>query len=276
MNTKTQNITNTENEISTTSQSPLTIAGRTFHSRLILGTGKFPSYKMMQRAHQASATQMVTLALRRIDLNAKGQESILEYLDDSLWLLPNTAGCYNAKDAIKTAILSRQTFDTPWIKLEVIGDEKTLFPDIPATLEAAAELIAQDFIVLPYISDDPISCKKLEEIGCPAIMPLAAPIGSGLGIRNPYNLRIILESAQVPVIVDAGVGCASDAAFAMELGCSALLMNSAIACAEDPVKMATAMRDAVKAGRLSYEAGRIAKKLYASASTPLEGVIRSQ
>ena len=250
------------------------IAGKKFNSRLILGTGKYPNFKIMKEAHEVSGTEMVTLAIRRIDLKAKGNESILSYIDiQKIALLPNTAACFTAKDAIDTAFLARETLDTKWIKLEVIGDEKTLFPDNEGTLEAAKVLVKEGFIVLPYCLDDPIVCKKLENIGCAAVMPLAAPIGSGLGIRNPSNLQIILEQAKVPVIVDAGVGQASDAAIAMELGCSALLMNTAIACAKDPVKMALAMKQAVEAGRLSYEAGRIPKKLYASASSPLEGVI---
>ncbi|KAB2839066.1 thiazole synthase [bacterium] len=253
----------------------LTISGKTFQSRLILGTGKYPSHEVMRAAHEASGTEMVTVAIRRIDLSAPKGESLLDFIDrKKIALLPNTAACFTADEAIKTARLARQALETNWIKLEVIGDEKTLFPDVAATLQAAEVLVKEGFVVLPYVMDDPVACKRLEEIGCPAVMPLAAPIGSGLGIRNPYNLRIILEQAKVPVIVDAGVGCASDAAVAMELGCAALLMNTAIAGAQDPVKMARAMRAAVEAGRLSYEAGRIPKKLYASASSPLENVIR--
>jgi thiazole synthase len=250
------------------------IAGKKFDSRLIVGTGKYPNFKIMREAHEASGTEMVTVAIRRIDLKAKGEESLLNYIDTkNITLLPNTAACYTAKDAIDTARLAREALGTNWIKLEVIGDEKTLFPDNEALLEATKVLVKEGFVVLPYTNDDPIVCKKLEDLGCPAVMPLAAPIGSGLGIRNPYNLRIILENAKVPVIVDAGVGQASDAAQAMELGCTAILMNTAIACAKDPVKMAQAMKLAVEAGRLSYEAGRIPKKLYASASSPLEGII---
>ncbi len=250
------------------------IAKKTFKSRLIVGTGKYPNFKIMKEAHEVSGTEMVTLAIRRIDLKAKGEESILHYIDTSrINLLPNTAACFTAKDAIDTAMLAREALHTPWIKLEVIGDEKTLFPDNEGTLEAAKVLVKEGFIVLPYCLDDPIVCRKLEDIGCAAVMPLAAPIGSGLGIRNPFNLKIILENAKVPVIVDAGVGQASDAAIAMELGCTALLMNTAIACAKDPVAMAQAMKLAVEAGRLSYEAGRIPKKLYASASSPMLGVI---
>lgn len=250
------------------------IAGKKFKSRLILGTGKYPSFQIMKEAHEISETEMVTLAIRRIDLKAKGNESILNFINtQKIALLPNTAACFTAKDAIDTALLAREALDTKWIKLEVIGDEKTLFPDNEGTLEAAKILVKEGFVVLPYCLDDPIVCKKLEEVGCAAVMPLAAPIGSGLGIRNPYNLKIILENAKIPVIVDAGVGQASDAAIAMELGCSALLMNTAIACAKDPIKMALAMKQATEAGRLSYEAGRIPKKLYASASSPLEGII---
>lgn len=250
------------------------IADRIFTSRLILGTGKYENFQLMKEAHEASGTQMVTVALRRLDLKALPGESLLDFIDrDKIALLPNTAACFTAEDAIKTARLARQALKTDWIKLEVIGDKKTLFPDGPATLEAAKVLLDEGFIVLPYITDDPVACKKLEEMGCPVLMPLAAPIGSGLGIRNPYNLKIILEQATVPVIVDAGVGCASDAAVAMELGCTAVLMNTAVALALDPVKMAQAMKLAVEAGRASFEAGRIPKKLYANASSPLEGVI---
>lgn len=252
------------------------IADRIFSSRLILGTGKYASNEIMQAAHQASGTQLVTVAVRRVNLDAPKGESLLDFIDtDKIALLPNTAGCYTAEDAIKTSRLARQALNTNWIKLEVLGDEKTLFPDVAATLEAAKVLLDEGFVVLPYITDDPVACQRLEELGCPVVMPLAAPIGSGLGIRNPYNLKIILEQAQVPVIVDAGVGCASDAAVAMELGCSAILMNTAVAEAKDPVLMATAMRKAVEAGRESFEAGRIPKKLYANASSPLEGMIGS-
>lgn len=254
---------------------PLKIANKIFNSRLILGTGKYQNLQIMQQAHEASDTEMVTLAIRRVDLKAGPGENMLEFINRSkIALLPNTAGCYTAEEAIKTAHLARQALDTNWIKLEVIGDEKTLFPDVPATLEAAKALIQEDFVVLPYTTDDPVACLRLQEIGCPVVMPLAAPIGSGLGIRNPYNLKIILEQAQVPVIVDAGVGTASDAALAMELGCDGLLMNTAIAGAKDPIKMAQAMKEATNAGRLAYEAGRIPQKLYANASSPLEGVIR--
>jgi thiazole synthase len=254
----------------------LVLAGKEYTSRLILGTGKYPDFKIMRQAHEASGTQLVTVAIRRIDLNDKSGEAMLAYIDRTKRdLLPNTAGCYNAKDAILTCELAREALGTRMVKLEVLGDEKTLFPDNEALLEAARELVKQDFIVLPYTADDVVLCKKLQDIGCVAVMPLGAPIGSGLGIRNPYNLRIILEQIEIPVIVDAGVGTASDAAIAMELGCDAVLMNTAVAGAKEPVKMATAMRLAVDAGRLAYEAGRIEKKLYATASSPLEGVVHS-
>jgi len=252
------------------------IGGREFSSRLILGTGKYPDFETMRKAHGISGAEMVTVAIRRVNLKDKSQPSLLDFIDrKKLAILPNTAGCYNAKDAILTAQLAREALGTELIKLEVIGDEKTLFPDAAGTLEAAKELLQQGFVVLPYVSDDPILCKRMEELGCPAVMPLAAPIGSGLGVRNPYNLRIILEQAKVPVIVDAGVGTASDAAVAMELGCTALLMNTAVALAKEPLKMAEAMKLATAAGRLAYLAGRIPRKLYASASSPIEGVIGS-
>jgi len=222
-----------------------TIGGKTYRSRLILGTGKYPDFATMKQAHEVSGTQMVTVAIRRIDLNDKSRESMLAYIDrEKIDILPNTAGCYTAKDAILTSELAREALGTKLIKLEVIGDEKTLFPDNEQLLEAARELVQQGFTVLPYVGDDPVICKKLQDLGCAAVMPLAAPIGSGLGIRNPYNLRIILEQISVPVIVDAGVGTASDAAIAMELGCDGLLMNTAVAGAKEPVKMAEAMRNA--------------------------------
>jgi thiazole synthase len=243
-------------------------------SRLIVGTGKYPSVALMKSAIEASGADLVTVAIRRIDLADRGEGSILGALDLSrIKLLPNTAGCYTAKDAILTAQLGREALGTSLVKLEVIGDEKTLFPDGPALLEATKVLVQDGFTVLPYTSDDPVLCRRLVDLGCPAVMPLGAPIGSGLGIRNPYNLRIILETAGVPVIVDAGVGTASDAAVAMELGCDAVLMNTAIAGAKDPVAMATAMKLAVQAGRLAFEAGRIPRKLYATASSPIEGVV---
>jgi len=254
---------------------PLVIADRTFRSRLIVGTGKYPSHAVMADAHTASGTEMVTVAVRRVNLTDRSKESLLDHIDQSrIFLLPNTAGCYTADEAVRTARLGREVGLSNWVKLEVIGDEKTLFPDVPATLEAARVLVADGFDVLPYVTDDPIACKRLEEIGCAAVMPLAAPIGSGLGIRNPYNLRIIVEQSRVPVIVDAGVGTASHAAEALELGCDAVLMNTAIAGAKDPILMAEAMRLGVEAGRKAFRAGRIAAKLYATASSPLEGLIR--
>lgn len=252
----------------------LTIADRTFSSRLILGTGKYPDFATMRACHEAAATNMVTLAIRRVDLKAPAGQNILDFIDQSrIHVLPNTAGCYTPEDAVLTARLARELLGTPWVKLEVIGDPDTLFPCTEGTLEAARILVKEGFVVLPYVSDDPVLCKRLAEIGCAAVMPLAAPIGSGLGIRNPYNLRIILEQARVPIIVDAGVGTASDVALAMELGVDGVLLNTAVASAKDPVKMATAMRLGVEGGRLAYEAGRIPKKLYATASSPLDGVI---
>lgn len=254
----------------------LKIGDKTYQSRLILGTGKYPDNQTMKRAHEVSGTQLVTVAIRRIDLNDKSEQSMLAHIDRSeIDLLPNTAGCYTAKDAILTAQLARDALNTSLIKLEVIGDEKTLFPDNEELLVAAKGLVKEGFTVLPYTNDDVIVCKKLQDLGCAAVMPLGAPIGSGLGIRNPYNIRIILEQISVPVIVDAGVGIASDAAIAMELGCDGVLMNTGIAGAKDPVKMAEAMRKAVAAGRLAFEAGRIPKKLYATASSPLEGMIET-
>lgn len=253
------------------------VVGRyTFRSRLFVGTGKYRDAQETREALEASGAEVVTLAVRRVDLGARGEGSIVGHLVSSGYsILPNTAGCYTAEDALRTARLAREMLGTDLVKLEVIGDPQTLFPDVVATLEAARVLVKEGFTVLPYITDDPISCKKLEEIGCAAVMPLAAPIGSGLGIRNPYNLEIILEHAKVPVIVDAGVGTASDAAIAMEMGCHGVLMNTAIAGAREPVRMARAMKLAVEAGRDAYLAGRIPKRLYATASSPLEGVIGS-
>ena len=252
----------------------LRIAGVDLASRLIVGTGKYRDFAQMRGCHVAADTAMVTVAIRRIDLDAPQGSHILDFVDKAkIRLLPNTAGCYTPEDAVTTARLAREALGTEWIKLEVIGDPKTLFPDSEGTLEAARQLVREGFVVLPYIVDDPVICRRLAEIGCAAVMPLAAPIGSGLGICNPYNLRIILEQATVPVIVDAGVGTASDAALAMELGVDAILMNTAIAEAKDPVKMATAMRLGVEAGRLAYEAGRMPRRLYASASSPVDGVI---
>jgi thiazole synthase len=240
----------------------------------VLGTGKYPSFAVMQACHETSGTEMVTLAIRRVDLSAPRGENILDFIDRTrVHVLPNTAGCYTAEDAVLTARLARELLATNWVKLEVIGDPDTLFPDVEGTLEAARVLVREGFVVLPYITDDPVACKRLADIGCAAVMPLAAPIGSGLGIRNPWNLRIILEQARVPVIVDAGVGTASDAALAMEMGVAAVLLNTAVAGARDPVKMAAAMKAGVEAGRLASEAGRIPRKLYATASSPVEGVV---
>src|SRR6188508_2983792 len=249
---------------------PLIIAGRRFESRLTVGTGKYSSHAVMQAAHVASGTEMVTVAVRRVDLSAVGKASLLSWIDRSkIFLLPNTAGCYTADDAVRTARLAQEAGLSNWIKLEVIGDERTLFPDNEALIEATRVLVKEGFVVLPYTSDDPIACRKLEDAGAAAVMPLGAPIGSGLGIQNPNNLAIIKEHAGVPVIVDAGVGTASDAAIAMELGADAVLMNTAIAGAADPVTMARAMRLAVEAGRLAYLSGRIPRKMYATASSPV-------
>ena len=253
----------------------LRIADRTFSSRLIVGTGKYPSHAVMQAAHEASGTEMVTVAVRRVDISRK-TESLLDYIDTAkIFLLPNTAACFTAADAIRTARLGREAGMSNWVKLEVIGDEQTLFPDNEGLLEATRVLVKEGFVVLPYTNDDPVVCRKLADAGAAAVMPLGAPIGSGLGIQNPNNIRIIKEQATVPVIVDAGVGTASDAAVAMELGADGVLMNTAIAGARDPVAMARAMRLAVAAGRLAYRAGRIARKSYATASSPLSGVIGS-
>ena len=253
---------------------PFVLAGKSYHSRLIVGTGKYRDFAETKRAIDASGAEIVTVAVRRVNITDRTKENLLDVLDPAHYtILPNTAGCYTAADAIRTARLAREAGVGNLVKLEVIGDQKTLFPDVPATIEAAAVLVKEGFLVLPYITDDPIAAKKLAEIGCAAVMPLAAPIGSGLGIRNPYNIRIILEQSRVPVIVDAGVGTASDAAVAMELGCDAVLMNTAIAGAKDPVLMAEAMRLGVDAGRKAFLAGRIARKLYATASSPLEGLL---
>jgi len=256
---------------------PLIIAGKSFVSRLVVGTGKYPSHAIMQAAHDASGTEMVTVAVRRVDLSATGSASFLSYVDrQRIFLLPNTAGCYTADEAVRTARLAREAGFSNWIKLEVIGDERTLFPDNEALLEATRILVKEGFVVLPYTNDDPIACRKLEDAGAAAVMPLGAPIGSGLGIQNPNNLQIIKEYAHVPVIVDAGVGTASDAAVAMELGADAVLRNSAIAGARDVVMMAGAMKRAVEAGRMAFLAGRIGRKRYASASSPVDGLIAPQ
>jgi thiazole synthase len=250
-----------------------TLGSHTFRSRLIIGSGKYESFEQNRECADASGAEMVTVALRRTPLDAPKGEGLLDFIPkDRFAILPNTAGCYTAEDAITTARLGRELLDTDLVKLEVIGDERTLFPDVPATLEAARVLLDEGFTVLPYITDDPVSCQRLAAMGCAAVMPLAAPIGSGLGIRNPANLRIILETVEVPVIVDAGVGTASDAAIAMELGATAVLMNTGIAAAKEPVKMARAMKLAVESGRLAYEAGRMPRRLYATASSPLDGV----
>jgi thiazole synthase len=245
-----------------------------FVSRLIVGTGKYPSLEVMQAAHDVSGAEMITVAIRRIRLDDASGKTMLDYIDRSRYtILPNTAGCYNAKDAILTAKLARELLETDLIKIEVIGDAQTLYPDTRGTLEAAEALVNDGFTVLPYIGDDPIACKQLEELGCAAVMPLAAPIGSGLGVCNPYSIRIIKERANIPVIVDAGVGTASDAAIAMELGVDALLMNTGIAAANDPVRMASAMKHAVIAGREAFLAGRMARRLYANASSPMKDLI---
>jgi thiazole synthase len=249
----------------------LTIADRTFDSRLILGTGGFRSLEALAAAVAESGAEMATLALRRIDPAARG--SVVDVLEQAgCFLLPNTAGCFTARDAVNTARLAREAFETDWVKLEVIGDDRTLLPDPSELLDAAETLVGEDFVVLPYTNDDPILARRLEDAGCAAVMPLGSPIGSGMGIRNPYNLRLIVERASVPVILDAGIGIASDASLAMELGCDGVLLASAIARAEDPAGMARAMRLAVEAGRLAAESGRIPRRLYGEPSTPTEGV----
>jgi thiazole synthase len=253
----------------------LKIAGREFGSRLIVGTGKYRTFQEMQRCHAASGAEMVTVAVRRVNLSDRSKESLLDYIDRTkIFILPNTAACYTAEDAIRTAMLAREAGLSNWIKLEVIGDEKTLFPDNAGLLEATRALVKEGFVVLPYTNDDVVNARKLIDAGAAAVMPLAAPIGSGMGVQNPANLRIFREMiTDVPMIVDAGVGTASDAAVAMELGADGVLMNTAIAAAQEPEKMATAMRLAVEAGRLAYEAGRMPMKLYATASSPLTGVV---
>ena len=254
--------------------SPFVIAGRTFSSRLIVGTGKYSSLPVMAQAHAASGADMVTVAVRRVNLSDRSQESLLDYIDqERMFILPNTAGCYTADEAVRTARLGREAGLSHWVKLEVIGDERTLFPDNEALVQATRLLVGEGFVVLPYTSDDPIVCRKLADAGAAAVMPLGAPIGSGLGIQNVNNIRIIREFVKVPVIVDAGVGTASDATVAMELGADGVLMNTAIALAQDPVAMARAMMLGVDAGRLAFRAGRIPRRAYASASSPIDGTI---
>lgn len=250
------------------------LAGKSYRSRLLVGTGKYADFDETKRAIDACGAEIVTVAVRRVNITDPTKPNLLDVLDPAHFtILPNTAGCYTVEDAVRTCRLAREAGVGKLVKLEVIGDDKTLFPDVPATIEAARILVKEGFDVLPYVTDDPVACKRLEEIGCRAVMPLAAPIGSGLGIRNPYNIRIIVEQSRVPVIVDAGVGTASDAAAALELGCDAVLMNTAIAGAKNPVLMAHAMKLAVEAGRAAFLAGRMPKRLYATASSPLSDLI---
>ena len=249
------------------------IAGQSFSSRFLIGTSQYPNQQIMMDAIEASGAEIVTVAVRRVKKDSGG-EGLYDLLGEKFHLLPNTAGCFTARDAVLTAELARDALETNWVKLEVIGDDETLFPDVEQLLHAAEELVKKDFIVLPYCNDDPITCKKLQDIGCAAVMPLAAPIGSGMGIRNPYNLKIIRDQCSIPIIVDAGVGTASDAAEALELGCDGILLNTAVAGARDPVKMARAMKLGIEAGRYAFEAGRIPKRLYANASTPSDGIIQ--
>jgi thiazole synthase len=253
---------------------PFVLAGREFRSRLIVGTGKYPSFQVMKEAHEASGAEMVTVAVRRVDLKARGPENLLDHIDPKrIFILPNTAACYSADEAVRTARLGREAGLSHWVKLEVIGDEKTLYPDVEGLLSATRTLVKEGFVVLPYTSDDVVVAKKLEDAGAAAVMPLGAPIGSGLGIQNRVNIQLIREAVRVPVIVDAGVGTASDATIAMELGAAGVLMNTAIALAAEPVRMARAMKAAVEAGRDAFLAGRMPRKLYASASSPLDGMI---
>ena len=252
----------------------LTIAGVEIGSRLWVGTGKYKDFIETQKAIEVSGADMVTVAVRRVNITDRASENLLDYLSPKKYkILPNTAGCYTVEDALRYARLARAAGISDMVKLEVIGDEKTLFPDTAGLLEAARILVKEGFIVMPYTNDDPIVAKRLVDLGCPAVMPLAAPIGSGLGIRNPYNLKILMEAVKVPVIVDAGVGTASDATLAMEYGADAVLMNTAIAGAKEPIVMAEAMKYAVWAGRLAFKAGRIPRKLYATASSPIEGML---
>ena len=255
--------------------SQLTIAGRAFASRLFVGTGRYRSFAEMARCHAASGAEVVTVAVRRVNLGDRSRESLLDYIDTSkIFILPNTAGCFTVDDAVRTAMLGREAGLSNWVKLEVIGDEKTLYPDNQGLLEATRILVKEGFVVLPYTTDDPVNARRLIDAGASAVMPLAAPIGSGLGVQNPVNLRLMREAVTgVPLIVDAGVGTASDAAIAMELGADAVLLNTAIAAAEDSERMAQAMKLAVEAGRLAYEAGRMEKKIYALPSSPMAGVV---
>lgn len=256
--------------------SSLVIAGQTYKSRLILGTGKYKTFELMRQALEAADPAMVTVAIRRVDMADKSSHSFWSYLPEGLPILPNTAGCYTAEDALRTARLAREMLETDLIKLEVIGDPKSLFPDVEATLQATRILVKEGFTVLPYTSDDPIIARRLEEAGAATIMPLAAPIGSGQGILNPLPVRLILEQSKVPVIVDAGVGTASDAAVAMELGAAGVLMNTAVAEAQNPVWMAQAMKLAVESGRLAYLAGRMPKRHLAAPSSPVAGTVTAQ
>ncbi|MDX2129538.1 MAG: thiazole synthase [Chloroherpetonaceae bacterium] len=253
----------------------LIIADKSFRSRLLMGTSRFPNPQTMLESLEASGAEIVTLAVRRIELKDRSEESLIHYLESNKYFfLPNTAGCFTAKEAILTAELAREALETNWIKLEVIGDDETLFPDVVELLKAASALVQKNFIVMAYCNDDVIICKKLRDIGCASVMPLGSPIGSGMGIRNPYNMQIIREQiTDIPLIVDAGIGTASDAALAMELGYDGVLLNTAVSQAKHPIKMARSMRYAVESGRLSFEAGRIPKKLYATASSPVEGLI---
>jgi len=254
---------------------PFVLGGKKFHSRLIVGTGKYATYALMKEALDMSGAEIVTVAVRRVNISDRSKESLLDYIDTKrMMILPNTAGCYTAEDAIRIAMLGREAGLSNWVKLEVIGDERTLFPDTEALLAATKTLVKEGFVVLPYTNDDPIVSRKLADAGAAAVMPLGAPIGSGMGIQNSSNIRILLETMSVPVIVDAGVGVASDAAIVMELGCDAVLMNTGIAGAQDPVAMAEAMKLAVQAGRLAFKAGRIPKRLYAAASSPAQGISR--
>lgn len=251
----------------------LIIKGIEFKSRLWIGTGKYKDFEDTARVIEASGADVVTVAVRRVNITDRKSQNLLDYIDPKKYkILPNTAGCYTVEDALRYSRLAREAGVSDMIKLEVIGDEKTLFPDVIGLLQATEILAKEGFIIFPYTNDDPVMAKRLEDAGAAAVMPLGAPIGSGLGIRNPYNIKIILEAAKVPVIVDAGVGTASDAAVAMELGCDAVLMNTAVAAAKDPIAMANAMKHAVIAGRLAYKAGRMPKKLYATASSPIEGI----